>query len=189
MSVSIQCPHCGAPNVAGSQFCQTCGKALPEQYSTGPRVITADSIGASGAGRQLLGDQLKKKMKQSSGALLAVAIIQAILGPVMLYFMSEQARRQGMEILPIAYVIVIGIAVAFFGLWIWSRYQPFAAAIVGLILYVSLWLIDIVADPTSIAKGIAVKVIIIFVLAKAIQAGSEYRKLLEQQRREYGGVS
>jgi hypothetical protein len=185
MTVStMQCPHCGAVNPAGSAFCQSCGKAMPTGYATGPRVVTATTAGASGVGRELLSDELRKKMKTSSGALLAVAIIQAILGPVMLWMINEQMRQQGMELRPIAYVIVFGIAAAFFGLWIWSRFQPFAASIVGLVLYVSIWLVDIVADPTQIFKGIIVKVIVVAVLIKAIQAGAEYRKLLEQQRRE-----
>lgn len=185
------CPHCGAENAAGSTFCAACGKALPAAGTGGPRVVTAGTAGASAAGRQLLTDELRKKIKKASGALLAVAIIQAIMGPVMLMMMKSQAERAAgpgavFEIKPIAYVMVFGIAAAFFGLYLWSRAQPFAAAIVGLVLFISMWLLDVIADPTTIANGIILKVIVIAVLTKAIQAGSEYRKLLEQQRLETG---
>jgi peptidoglycan/LPS O-acetylase OafA/YrhL len=185
------CPHCGADNPIGSTFCARCGKALPAAAGSGPRVVTAGTAGASSAGRQLLSDELRKKLNKASGALLAVAIIQAVLGPVMLFMMKEQAQKQAgpgqvIEIQPIAYVMVFGIAGAFFGLWAWSRVQPYVAAIVGLVLFVSIWLLDVIADPTQIARGIILKVIIIAVLVKAIQAGGEYRKLLDQQRREQG---
>jgi hypothetical protein len=153
--------------------------------------VTAGTIGATAGGRELLADELHKKVKKASGALLAVAILQTIFGPVMLMMAKSQAERQAgpgavFEIKPIAYVIVFGIAAAFFGLWAWSRIQPFAAAIVGLVLFVSLWLLDIIADPKTIAQGILLKIIVIAVLSKAIQAGAEHRKLLEQQRRESG---
>jgi hypothetical protein len=184
------CPHCGQPNEVGAGFCFACGKALPT-YSTGPRVVTAGTAGATAGGRQLVADELQKKVKKASGALLAVAILQAIFGPVMLMLAKSQAERQAgpgavFEIRPIAYVIVFGIAIAFFVLWAWSRVQPFAAAIVGLVLFISIWVMDIIADPTMIAKGILIKIIVIVVLSKAIQAGAEHRKLLEQQRRESG---
>jgi hypothetical protein len=188
MSATTQCPHCGAANPFGSQFCQTCGKALPDAYGGGgPRVVTADSVGASTAGRELLGDQLRKKMNQASGALLAVAIIQVVFGAILIFALQDQARRAGGEIPPLAYVLIFGLGAAFFGLWAWSRFQPFAAAIVGLVLYVSVWVMDIVADPEMIFKGILLKLIIVAVLVKAIQAGSEYRKLQEQMMRERGG--
>jgi peptidoglycan/LPS O-acetylase OafA/YrhL len=154
-------------------------------------VVTAGTSGASSTGRQLLGDELKKKMRKASGALLAVAILQTILGPVMLMMAKADAERKAgagavFEIQPLAYAIVFGVAAAFFALYVWSRVQPFAAAIVGLVLFISIWLMDVIADPTMIAKGILIKIIVIVVLVKAIQAGSEYRKLQDQQRAEMG---
>jgi hypothetical protein len=190
--VDVQaCPHCGAGNAIGSTFCGSCGKALPAVVPGGPRVVTAGTSGATSTGRELLADELKKKMRKASGALLAVAILQTIFGPVMLMMAKADAERQAgagavFEIKPVAYAIVFGIAAAFFALFVWSRFQPFAAAIVGLVLFISIWLMDIIADPTMIAKGILVKIIVIAVLVKAIQAGSEYRKLQAQQRGEMG---
>ena len=36
---AIACPHCRAANPPGGAFCESCGKALPSPYRTGPRVI------------------------------------------------------------------------------------------------------------------------------------------------------
>lgn len=186
------CPHCGTPNPVGSTFCGRCGKALPTGDTAGPRIVSAGAQDTTTAGRQLLSDELRKKLNKSSGALLAVAILQAIMGPVMLSMAKSQAERQSpgqvFEIQPVAYVIVFGISAAFFGLWFWSRFQPYLAAIIGLVLFISIWLLDVVSDPTAIYKGIILRVIIIGVLVKAIQAGAEYRKLLDQQRHEQGNA-
>src|SRR5687767_13956081 len=127
-------------------------------------------------------------MKKSSMALLAVAVLQAIFGPVALMLEKQRAEREagpGMvfEIEPFMYVIVFGLAAAFFALWLWSRVNPFAASIVGLVLFVSIHLLDAVVDPMALIRGILVKIIVIAVLIKAIQAGAEYRKLKKQQQR------
>lgn len=179
------CPHCGELNPAGAAFCESCGKALPAAATTGPRVVSAGTAGATAAGHQLLEEDLRKQMKKASTALLVVAILQAIFGPVALMIMKRQAEQEAgpgvvLEIQPFMYVIVFGLAGAFFALWLWSRVNPFAAAIVGLVLFVSLHLLDAVADPSSIMRGILVKIIVVVVLVKAIQAGAEHRKLKKQ---------
>jgi len=107
--------------------------------------------------------------KQTSGALLAVAILQLIGGLVLL------ALQEG-GIPPLTYAIVFGSALLFFGLYIWSRFQPFIAAIVGLGVYVSLLLKDAIVDPSSIGKGLLIKVAIICALAKAVQSAWQTRK-------------
>src|SRR5260221_3566506 len=97
--VDVQlCPHCGAENPLGSTFCASCGKALPAMASGGPRVVTAGTSGASSTGRQLLGDELKKKMRKASGALLAVAILQTIFGPVMLMMATASSAPEALRI-------------------------------------------------------------------------------------------
>ena len=71
----LECPHCGATNVAGAQFCESCGKALPSLYPTGPRVVSADALPQTALGHQLVGGELAKTQKNASTALLVVAII------------------------------------------------------------------------------------------------------------------
>jgi hypothetical protein len=183
---NVSCPHCGASNPAGAAFCESCGKALPTMGATGPRVVSSDAAPATSVARGLLEDDLKKQMKKASTALLIVAILQAVFGPVALMLMKSKAEQEAgpgavMEIEPIMYVIVFGLAIAFFALWLWSRVNPFAAAIVGLVLFVSVHLLDAVADPTQLARGILVKIIVIAMLVQAIKAGLQYRKLREQQ--------
>ena len=149
----VACPHCGAENSSVSAFCQTCGKAMPSAMPGGPRVVTANTLPQSSAGRTLVTGDLQRQMKKASGALLAVAILQAIFGPVMLFIQKSQLETQyhrTIEIPALSYAIVFGIAGAFFALWFWSRINPFAAAIVGLVLFVTIHAVDAIADPATL---------------------------------------
>jgi Kef-type K+ transport system membrane component KefB len=178
--MAITCPHCGAVNAVAGAFCESCGKALPSVVPSGPRVLTGDAMPTSGAGRMAVSDDLQKKVKQAGYALLAVAIIQTIIGPVMLFASKAAMEKQSggpVEITAIGWIIVFGVAAAFWILYIWSRFQPLAAAIVGMVLYVTILLLDAIADPMTLAQGLIMKVIIIAVLAKGISAALQYKRM------------
>jgi DNA-binding transcriptional regulator of glucitol operon len=137
-------------------------------------------------GKQLRTEQLAKTMRKAAGALLAVAIIQTIFGPVALWLAKSQLEREnpGMvfQIKPIGYVIVWGLAAVFYALYFWARSSPFPAAIVGLVLFVSAHVAAAIADPTTLAKGWLVKIIVVVVLAQAISAGAQHRRIMSESR-------
>src|SRR5687768_9367380 len=80
---TVTCPHCGAATPPGA-FCESCGKALPSAVPTTPRVVTGDVLPQSAAGQQMLGEELAKQTKKAAYALLAVGVIQATCGAVLL---------------------------------------------------------------------------------------------------------
>ena len=176
----VACPHCGALNPDGSAFCESCGKALPTQPG-----VTLGYAGKPGftttSGRALLGEDYKKVMRRAFGALLVVAILQTLFGPVALYLQKSQMEKQnpGMvyEIQPWAYAMIFGIAVVFWVLAFWARKSPLPAAITGLVVFITVHALDAIADPTTLARGFVMKIIVIVTLASAIKAGIEYRKL------------
>lgn len=174
--MELICPHCGAAGGSGA-FCVACGMALPRP-SEGPRVIESGDLAATGAGQTLQAEQLRKQAGKAANALLALAILQILAG-IVLWMLSGQdlgAMRIGKAVA----VAVAVIGVIFFGLFLWARRSPLPASIVGLVLYVSLMALDVAADPKQIFSGIIIKIIIIAVLIKAIQAGMEHRRLLRQ---------
>ena len=69
------------------------------------------------------------------------------------------------------------LAGAYLGLAFWSRKMPFPAAIVGLVIFLTLIAAGAVLDPSDLYKGILVKVLVIVGLARAIQAGARCRAL------------
>lgn len=176
------CPHCGASNPDGSAFCESCGKALPVRSAGGPALAKPGS--ATTAGRELLGDDYRKVMKRAFVALLVVAILQTLFGPVALFAQKAQMEKQnpGMvfEIRPWSYAMIFGIAIVFWVLAFWARKSPLPAAITGLVVFITVHALDAIADPTTLARGFIVKIIVIVTLASAIKAGIEYRKLQAQ---------
>lgn len=170
---SVYCPHCGAANLTDAAFCASCGKAVPPVAGGGPRIITSADTAATGAGRTLQSEELQKQTKKAAGALLAVAILQAVVGTIIL-------AMAGRNVPPAGYVIIYGVAAVFLGLYFWARKSPFPAAIVGLAVFVTLHLLEAIADPTSIRNGVIIKVIIIVVLVQAISAGAKHRQLLRE---------
>lgn len=167
-------------NPAGAAFCESCGKALPTT-NTGPRVLGAGDMPVTRAGGALVGEELQKQMKRASIALLIVAILQTLMGPVLL--MVEKTKQEkanpGMvyEVSPLGYAIVFGIAAIFWALFFWARKAPLPAAITGLVVFISLHLVDAVMDPTQLARGICMKIFVIVALVQAIQAALKYRQL------------
>ena len=156
------------------------------------------------AGFKLQLDELHQKARTASGALLAVAIIQTIfigiIGVIATIAGLSRRSRGGLD-LTMMIVPVFAVGVIFWGLYFWSRKNPLPAAIVGLVVYVSVWALDIIggvmmlqqpgaagAGPggigpayNPISSGIVIRIIIIAILVRAIQAGAEHRKLLRQQ--------
>ncbi|MBE7450653.1 MAG: hypothetical protein HS111_17660 [Kofleriaceae bacterium] len=65
----------------------------------------------------------------------------------------------------------LGLFVVHVGLYVWARVAPLAAAVVSLVLFLTLHLANAALEPSSIYKGAIVKVLFIVVLVKAIQAG------------------
>ena len=175
----LYCPHCGAEYQPGQRFCESCGKAVPAGNTHGgPRVI--EYAARSGAGFEMLEDELRKQQKKASTALIIVAVLQT-LAVVLFYFIIENAPPEA-GLTHLSTGLIALIALAFWGLWFWSRSAPMPAAITGLVLYLSLQLLDAVVDPSSLARGWLVKIIVIVLLARAIEAGVKYRKLLADAR-------
>ena len=138
-------------------------------------------------------DELQKQLKKAKGALLAVAIIQTVFAGVF-YVLVQQASRTAQVNMPVAIGTILAIAVVFWGLYFWSRVNPLPAAIVGLVVYVTLWAIDFVAAVVAMSNnpnarpigagpfnGIIIKIIIVVILVRAVQSGATYRKLMRQQ--------
>src|SRR5688500_2844048 len=191
MPGSVSCPHCGASNPVGAAFCESCGKALPAAVSSGPRVVPADALPQTAVGHRMVGVELAKQQKKASPALLIVGIIQITCGAIALVALSKAAPG---AIPPIVFVIQLAVAATFFGLYFWSRRSPLPATIVGLILYVTLVVINVVSSISELSQnpdgprtgfgglGIGlIDIIIIVILAQAISAGLKYKRMLEAQ--------
>src|SRR5262245_38929246 len=128
---NIACPHCGASNVSESQFCASCGKALPSAIPTGPRVVAGADLAATPGGMKLQSAELEKQAKKSANALAVVAGLTT-LGAII--FTLLLANAPGGREMPITWLDVginIAVAVIFWALYVWARKNPLPPAIVG----------------------------------------------------------
>jgi hypothetical protein len=186
-NAAVVCPHCSAANTEGSQFCEACGMALPIP-NAGPRIVDGSSFATTAAGQHLQADELHKQAKKGAGALMLVAIIQTVFAGVIYAIASASPRSRAIKANP-AMLSLFAIAAVFWGLYIWARKQPLPAAIVGLVLYVTLKAIDFVSAISSDSFGHVgsngigntgiswLSIVIIIVLAQAISAGLKHRKM------------
>jgi len=192
-TANVSCPHCGAANVAGAAFCESCGKALPSAVPTGPRVVSADALPQSAVGQRLVSDELVKSQKSASTTLLVVSVLQTIGAAIVIVAVQALRRSNNVEFQVNSLMVVaqVGVAVLFWCLWFWSRSSPLPAAIVGLILYCTLVALNVffavsqmAANPDAPRRGFGgigigiLDIIIIAVLAKGIQAGLKHKQLL-----------
>lgn len=73
---------------------------------------------------------------------------------------------------------IVGI---FAGLAVWALYVPLIACSVGLGVFVLLHVLEAVADPASIGRGIIMKVVIISLLVGGIRNGLKHREFMKER--------
>jgi hypothetical protein len=126
----------------------------------------------------------KQTVKSGRGYILAIAIIQLVLGFV--FFALTRAATvnapiKNQAVLLSGAITVSALGLIYIGLWMWAKYAPFAAALVALILYVSVLALDAVVAPEQIAQGILIKILFIAGLSKAVKSGYALKKATESQ--------
>ncbi len=176
------CPHCQASNEHSGAFCTTCGKAMPSAAPAGPRVLGTHDLAASQAGRSLQIDQLTRHIRTGYRTLLAVGILQLLMGAVILALAS--AAPPDVQGLGLVAAFVAGIGVVFLGLAFWAKKSPLPATVTGLVLFLSGWLIDAAADPSLALRGVVIKLVIAVFLARAVSAAVKHRALKRQAEQE-----
>jgi hypothetical protein len=75
------------------------------------------------------------------------------------------------------FAIPIGLGVVFLGLYFWARKSPIPALSTALGLYVTAHALEAVVDPTSIVRGIIIKIFCIVGLVNGIRSALQQRTL------------
>lgn len=187
---SVVCPHCGNTSVAGA-FCARCGKALPSSATSGPRIVDGDALPQSAAGQKLMGDELKKHTNRAAYTLLAVGLLQLTCGAILVALIANApGGRFPPGMVGILMVVQFVVALVFIGLFFWARVAPLPASIVGLVIYATLVLLNILTAVSELGQegprrgigGLGVgglDILIIVFLVQGIQAGLKHKRLME----------
>jgi hypothetical protein len=113
-------------------------------------------------------EESPSKPGNGSGWILALAILQFV-GGLVLYGMTISKSSASDRAAMLVLITTMGLAVIFFGLWIWGRKSPFPALLTALVVFVTFHLLDAVLDPMSLLRGIIMKIVIIFGLCTALK--------------------
>jgi hypothetical protein len=159
-----------------------------------------------------LGSLAQSARKSSLGQARAILIVVGVLnliGGIFFYVNAENEARQVIEaekrkagpmvtfdparvkeveqeitrIARLIYLGVIGVSVVFIILGILVHKAPVACTVTGLVLFLALNAVAIVADPMNILRGLILKIIFLVCLVKAVQAAVAYQKEMKQARR------
>jgi hypothetical protein len=72
------------------------------------------------------------------------------------------------------------LAAIYLGLALWSKKQAVAAILSGLILFSVIQVVNMIVDPSTIVKGIIVKVAVIIYLIKGVQSAFDAQKIKKE---------
>ena len=103
----------------------------------------------------------QKQVRQARNTIFVVAAIQFFFGIVSGYQFGGNTGW-------IVFGVTASIAIIFLGLGLWTRKKPFLAILIALILYAGLLITDLVLQPSTILKGLLVKVFIIAYLVRGL---------------------
>jgi hypothetical protein len=158
MDVESVCGKCKQPLASSEQFCSGCG--ADRHVEAHIRAVEAT------------------KLERARKWILGIGIWYLVSGLVMYLVLQDRLTDLGKQLLLYP---AIGLCAIHIGLWAWAKKAPLAAAIVALVLFVSLHVTNAVLEPGSIYKGIVIKIIFVSILVKAIQAGYEVHRLRNER--------
>ncbi len=115
-------------------------------------------------------DEMTKKVRRGTTTLFVLAAIFFVFG--FIYY----GMNQGGELAGALLWTNLILGVVFIALGFWSKNNPLAAQISGLVLFVLVQLLAIFEDPSNIVKGIIMKVVVIVFLIRGIVSAMEAEK-------------
>jgi hypothetical protein len=113
-----------------------------------------------------------KPVRQARNTLFVVAGIQFVFGLISIYSMEDDVAVKW-----VTFGVVVFISALFVGLALWTKKKPYTAILTGLIIYCLLLLIDLFYQPSSIIKGLIMKIIIIVYLVKGLSNAKETQQI------------
>jgi hypothetical protein len=110
-----------------------------------------------------------KNVKNGRIIIFVVAGILALSSLVVFYQLDEE---------PLVFYLYAPFVLGYIALGVFYYKNPYVISIVALTIYLILMIIDAAADPTTIVKGILIKIIVISGLVRAIKYGKDYKVAL-----------
>lgn len=116
-----------------------------------------------------LRDEVDKTLRLARGSLFVV-------GGFIMVFNFIQINMNSQDYIGLPFYLLyldVFIGLFFIGLGFMAKKYPFPALLTGLLLYVGLIILNVILDPSSIASGLIMKIIIIFYLVKGVKSAKD----------------
>lgn len=153
-----RCSSCQGEVPAGERYCGACG------YDT----HRDDHIAAV----------LEPKLRQARGWILAIGIIYLVSAALQVALADG---RLSSDEITFSFASAGALFAIHMGLWWWARTAPFAAALVALVLFLTLQLVWAALDPQTLTHGIIIKVLFLIALIQAVKAGVDVQRLRRER--------
>lgn len=162
------CPACFVAITPDSVFCDGCG--YPHKGTDEEQTFFMSERNA----RALDLEEQDKKISKATSALKWVGGLTAVYGFV-LYLMPGLETDKSTIL-----VVNLLLGVIYFCLGIWGQQKPMAAIVTGFSLYVIVQILSAIVEPESMIKGIILKVIIVVIFVKGINAVIEAERIKKE---------
>ncbi|MBS1612254.1 MAG: hypothetical protein JST49_05485 [Bacteroidetes bacterium] len=158
------CPICSAEYNTQPKFCSNCGYPINGTFDEQDAFdLEYRSQRASLEGALIIAGKARTALFVLSGLLL-------IGNGVIAYVQGSAAM----------FIVGICISAIFVGLGFWSKKKPFTALVTALVLYATIVLADAAFDPSTLIKGLLVKIIVITYLISGIKSAKEAQHIQDE---------
>jgi hypothetical protein len=155
----MKCYCCKSDCNESDSFCGTCGyplKGTPEEQKKFSIDYSANRYEK---------EIIEKRVREARNVLFIIAAFTVIQG-----FIQYYKQASGMLLM-----IDLIMAGTYAGLAFWARHKAFAAIFTGLLIYLSVIILNAVFVPMSILSGIILKIIFIGAFIKASYGAYKYK--------------
>lgn len=160
----LKCENCSADNPETQKFCSACSFPIngSDQEKSSFRLILSSR-------KRFLADA-EKKIENGKLTIYALAGLFFISG-FFYFFVNDDVATL---------VVSLLIAVIYLGLVAWFPKNPFAAMLTAFVFYVTIQLVNAIADPVTIFSGWLIKIFVVVAFVKGIRSAREAQTLLKE---------
>lgn len=162
------CPVCYGKVHTDDAFCEYCGYPLKgsieeQNFFRSHRLIKEDKL-----------EDMERKVRTASTTLYILAGL-SVIGGIILAARAEPGGSPGAILL-----VCIILSSIYIGLGYWCRVQPIPAIICGLILYVTVTIINIMMDSSMAWKSIVINILVIAFLVNGLYSAYEAQRIKKE---------
>ncbi len=153
------CSQCSAALNNNQKFCVSCG--FPEKGTEREKSMYHAKIVMD---KRLTHDS-KKRIKSARNSLFVVSGISLVTGLYYYFVLDDLASLIASGILALVYLF----------LGYWSQQKPLVALLLGLMVFLLVIVLNGILDPSTLYKGILIRLFIIVFLVKGIHSAMQLR--------------